>query len=83
MAPLGGSRCRLCQFSATAHGPEWGRARGSAIVNKYVVDDVAVTLGHLGCGMGVRGVSWVWQGGVGGVLDLCLEFWGEKNCSIE
>ena len=64
---------------AAAGGPESGRAGGSVIVDEHVDDDAAVVLG----GTGVCGTSRRELGGVGDLLGLRLEFWGEQGCSVE
>jgi hypothetical protein len=49
-----------------ARSPEWGRAGGSAVIDRSVDADVAVTFGGSSCITGVWESSWGWQGGVGG-----------------
>jgi hypothetical protein len=68
---------------AAAHGSEWGRAGGSAVVDKHVDDDVAVALRVPGCSTRVKGAGCGELGSVGGLLDRHLGQWGWQSSFIE
>jgi hypothetical protein len=50
-----------------AHGPGWGKAWGSAVID----DDMAVVLGGSRVGTGVWGMSWGELVRLGGLLGHC------------
>ena len=47
----------LCHSRVMAHGSEWRRVGGSAVVDKHVNDDMAVVPHILGCSTRVKGAS--------------------------
>jgi hypothetical protein len=74
-----GSGHACCCSGAAGGSPESGRAGDAAVID----DDMAVARHSLRCGLGVWGTSWGEPGAAGGLVGLCLKFWGEQVHFIE
>ena len=69
-----------CCFTAVICGPERGREGDPVVVDRHVIDDMAVRQGGLGCRIGDWSTCRGELGGADGFPELHCRSWGWQGC---